>query len=130
MELITRRTLAATAASRWRQAYGRGAVPERLAVLARLDALGPNPPPDDVDAAMGEFESLTRVPRCDGCLAKGDVLVEFFKDPEYDGLCPACLLAAVELAHDADPVKAFALAVLRGDPQAVDAAKDVLVKGG
>jgi hypothetical protein len=106
--LITAATLAAGAAARWRANYPKGYVTARGPaddVHAALVALGPEPKPEDVNAAIGN-ESWTRVPACDCCEAEDlPLVVEMGQPADVDSatlvVCPECLAEAAELAAKA-----------------------------
>jgi hypothetical protein len=100
--LITRKTLAANAAKRWRASYDPAFVladgEKAGAIHKALLALGPNPAPDAVDAVIGNT-SWTTLDDCDGCGKKTAKLVRVGQEPDYDSrtacLCPRCLRAAM-----------------------------------
>jgi hypothetical protein len=114
--LITRATLAASAAGRWREQYT-GSVnpgfhwynPNDLTTYEQLVALGPAPDPDDVDRVIGNG-AWTFTPACNGCCKPGDGTprVRVGDEPGYESntvyLCLDCVKAAVKAFADAGPV--------------------------
>lgn len=112
--LITRESLAAGAAERWREQYEDYWTSERPALgvglrgksvinsrdtYERLVALGATPDPDDVDGVIGNT-SWTTSPRCDGCGRIGTgprVMVGAESDYESPTacLCVDCVKAAL-----------------------------------
>lgn len=104
--LITRQHLAAAAAVRWADQYRShlGSGDDKDLIHKSLVALGPNPAPDDVDAAIGN-RSWTHT-ACDACEKRGlyyaGPVVEVGAKPDYESatarLCFSCLSAAVAVA--------------------------------
>lgn len=106
MKTITRKTLAATAAERWKEQYSnsldwevfRHSQPRRD-TYNELLALGPNPSPNDIDETIGN-DSWTSVPRCSECSSRPDCVVEIGEEPDYESstawMCRKCLRAAIE----------------------------------
>ncbi|WP_414554781.1 hypothetical protein [Stenotrophomonas forensis] len=99
--VITRKTLAAGAAQRWENQYAGWSAKdgEKAKVLLQLQALGPDPDPDAVDAIVGN-RSWTEVPSCNGCNAADcSVVVTVGETPGYESstahLCEKCVLAAL-----------------------------------
>ncbi|WP_164087106.1 hypothetical protein [Stenotrophomonas maltophilia] len=99
--VVARRTLAAMAAKRWKNQYAGWADGDgsKAGVLLQLQALGPNPDPDAVDAVVGN-RSWTTVPSCNGCNAADcSVVVTVGETPGYESstahLCEKCVLAAL-----------------------------------
>lgn len=111
--LISRESLAAGAAERWREQYedywtserpslgvglrGRAVINSRD-TYERLVALGPTPTPDDVDRVIGN--SWTTPPKCDACCGRTmSPIVRVGDEPDYDShtahLCLDCATAAV-----------------------------------
>ena len=100
-KLITRETLAACAAAEWRRTYPGTFWPEKTAIGNKLEALGINPSPDAVDAAIGN-DSWTNVPECGGCGDKSPpAVVQVGEELDYESstanLCAACLADAVRV---------------------------------
>lgn len=99
MKLFTRFTMASEAAARWAEQYG-GRRKSTAAIHRKLQALGPNPHPDDVDKAIG-FSGWTTPPYCNECGASGVPTVQLGDEPDYDSstacICGACLLKALQL---------------------------------
>lgn len=103
--LITRASLAATAAKRWMSihvAYGRcsgdgevtwfwSGAPKSKAIHAQLLALGPTPNPDDVDRIMGD-PVWTEAPACEACERAWPAVVRI-AEPVARHLCLECVKA-------------------------------------
>lgn len=99
--IITRRTLAAGVAQRWKNQYAGWSAEdgEKMKVLHQLQALGQAPDPNAVDAVIGN-RSWTTVPSCDGCNAPDcSAVVTVGEAPDYESstahLCEACVMAAL-----------------------------------
>lgn len=101
MFVMTRKTLAKTAMNRWRLQYAK-AIRENQGMLygiwRRLEALGNDPSPESVDAAIG-VKSWTKVPRCDECKREVNAVVEVGDLADYESstarICIDCLRRAV-----------------------------------
>ena len=94
MELITRKTKAATVAADWEKFYGKGKYGEsKKEVGAKLRALGPNPCPDKVDE-LAEGTHWTRLPPCDECGDKAEALVNIDRHVK---VCKRCVCKALAL---------------------------------
>jgi hypothetical protein len=108
MLVVSRKTKAAAAVARWEYQYrGSGRLfdgRKPADILKRLKALGDNPDPDAVDAAIGG-EGWTCRPQCDECGEANDVVIQLGQEPDYESatasICPACLKKALELASNA-----------------------------
>ena len=102
MKVITRRRAAADVPARIRRQYeGRlGTYPDMAKKLARVEALGRGPDPDDVAAIMGEGW-LSRA--CNECEEEADPVVEVGDEPDYESstawVCLDCLRGAVAMAE-------------------------------
>ena len=93
MDLITRKTRAATVAADWEKFYGGGKYGEsKKAVGAELRALGPNPCPDKVDE-LTEGKYWTRIRPSDECGHKVDALVSLDRHVQVCKPCAAKALA-------------------------------------
>lgn len=97
MRVISRKGEAATAAKRWSDTYSSGKYgDDKLLILDKLEALGPNPHPDDVDAVIGN-KSWTNC-YCDECQTAYEQVIEVGQEPTYDSstarLCKDCALKA------------------------------------
>jgi hypothetical protein len=110
MKLITRQTLAAEVAQRWKSryynprdgawyTYAGGNVAEKYEALL---ALGSSPLPEDVDKVIGN-DSWTIEPRCHECGANGGPVVQLGEEPDYESstacICPSCLNKALYLGE-------------------------------
>lgn len=107
MNLITRNSLAAQAAARWHENYFSQRTGEWLpsrvkdakAIFHRLEALGPNPPPAEVDAIIGN-DAWTHF-RCHECglYNQEGGAVELGEPPDYESntatICLECLRKAL-----------------------------------
>ena len=107
MKKITRETLAAEAAERWRAQYpkARYVGTPKEGIHAALAALGSQPNPDDVDAAVGN-DSWTEVPTCGECgKSDSDFVFEVGAPPGYEShtayLCGACITELAQLSDSA-----------------------------
>lgn len=99
MILVTRRQLADTAAKRWAIQYPPDAWPEKQKITKALFALGDNPDPEAVDAAIGNDSWTTCL--CDHCNERVPQTVRLGHDPyESFTVCGKCLLAALELTEE------------------------------
>ena len=99
MELVTRATLAASAADDWERQYA-GDTPAHFAdVLEKLRALGPSPTPEAVDGVIGNV-SWTRL-ECEVCQKPQDRTVRLEDSHKEDkvNICPACLRAALAMVE-------------------------------
>ena len=101
MKLITRWTLAASAAETWRRHADKGHLwhnADIRRVQAALDALGPSPSPQAVDDAVGR--SVTTL-YCDECEEAVEEAVLLADREHADGgrICAACLLKALQLVE-------------------------------
>lgn len=98
--IITRQSLANEAAQRWRRQYADGRHgQDKLVIADRLDALGEQPNPDDVDAVIGN-SSWTRVPACDNC-GRPIPMVAMVGEPwDYESntahVCRVCVQAVAD----------------------------------
>jgi hypothetical protein len=106
---VTRAGRAAKAAASWRAYYehgqGRSYWSTKFLIAERLDALGPNPRPEDVNAVIGN-DTWTEL-QCDQCMEAKEEVIEF--DGEYAEddsgdygerlahLCVECLRAGLKL---------------------------------
>ncbi len=99
MKLITRASRAAEAATFWRRQYGDGYDGWPGPITRALEALGPNPDPDAVDAAIGN-PSWTECFACDECGQPGPV-VRLGEEPECARICQDCLRKALALFEGA-----------------------------
>lgn len=104
-EVITRQTLANSAAQNYEATYGGARASFRLSngrmshdVLRALRALGPTPSPDDVDATVGN-SSWTTPERCSACGVAADAVVRVGMALDYESLtaylCGRCLAEAL-----------------------------------
>lgn len=94
MDIITRKTRAATVAADWEKFYGNGKYGKgKKEVGAKLRALGPNPCPDEVDE-LAEGTHWTRLPPCDECGAKAEALVSIDRHVK---VCKPCVSKALAL---------------------------------
>ena len=89
-KIITRHSMAATAAVRFGKSFGldhiRRKPPELMETHAKLLALGESPEPDDVEALAGY--QIT-VPECDCCGADGkDSVFELGEEPGLGEFAP------------------------------------------
>lgn len=113
MNLITRKTLAASALERFKVQYhgisdecrAFGLVDRTMGQLREaLRALGPSPDPDDVDRVITN-DSWTYVPLCNECKTQASAVVEIGEPTDYESstatVCLACLEEAVALARKA-----------------------------
>ena len=99
--VITRQTLANSAANRWREQYARFQIPDAKSIGNELAALGPTPNPDDVDRVVGN-KAWTIVPPCNGCGAENPhAVVHVGDEPNYEShtatLCTDCISELAEL---------------------------------
>lgn len=111
MKVITRQTLANTAAEQWKSNYfikGRWMkvlFGDSEQIYKQLAALGPNPNPDDVDAIIGN-NSWTSVRKCCECSERGPVIVQVGEPVGYEShtayLCSRCLGMAALLAESVE----------------------------
>jgi len=98
--VVTRQSLANDAVRRWSDRYSNGHYGvDKLEILRALEALGPTPTPEAVDAAIGNG-SWTMVPACSGCgAAQCEAVVQVGEDDDYESatawLCRDCAEAAV-----------------------------------
>ena len=102
MKLITRKGLAAKVAARWKNnyftngewRYGEG----KKEIYLRLEALGLNPTPEDVNKAIGN-SSWTDI-RCDECGESVEEVLQMGEPLDYESvpenICKPCLTLAVE----------------------------------
>ena len=102
MKLITRNGRAIQAAGRWKVSYfkngewryGEG----KKDIYLRLEALGSNPTPEEVNKAIGN-SSWTNV-RCDECNKYVEEVVQVGEEPDYESatanICKPCLILAME----------------------------------
>lgn len=95
MKKITRETLAASAAARWREQYRYRAQDRHQQTGRALKKLGQCPTPDDVDEVIGN-DSWTQVPTCSECRKDPtDFVVEVGEKEDYESrtafLCGACI---------------------------------------
>lgn len=94
MNIITRKTKAATVAADWEKFYGNGKYGEsQQEVGAELRALGPNPCPDKVDE-LAKGKHWTRLPPCDECGFKVKALVSIDRHVK---VCKPCVSKALAL---------------------------------
>ena len=101
MELETRQCLANTARERWERQYSRyGVTHWSHSVTEKLRQLGKNPPPDEVDKAIGN-SSWTTSRKCDECGEKSSMIVMLGEKPDYESntarICRSCLEKALQL---------------------------------
>jgi hypothetical protein len=102
MKLITRKGLAPKVAARWKDTYfkngewryGEG----KEDIYLRLEALGSNPTPEEVNKAIGN-SSWTDV-RCDECNKYVEEVVQVGEELDYESatanICKPCLILAME----------------------------------
>jgi len=99
MRIITRQTVADTAAERWASQY-RHDKSMRVTTLRRINALGKHPNPDDVDRVIGN-DSWTRTPCCDECGAENVPVLLVGQEPDYESatacLCGDCVRQAFSI---------------------------------
>jgi hypothetical protein len=94
MDLITRKTRAATVAADWELFYGGGKYGEgQKDVGEKLRGLGPAPCPDRVDELAGNTY-WTRIRTCDECGDKVGALVSIDKHVQ---ICKPCVSKALAL---------------------------------
>jgi len=99
--LITREQVAAQTAERFRRQYGPnfGVYPwgDSAEVLKQLNALGPSPAVEDVEALCQGWTLLS----CDECGDRVDQVVQVGQEPDYESstacLCWKCAVNAVAL---------------------------------
>lgn len=104
MEIVSRKSKAASTAERWARQYGindgisTSALGSMYEKYNRLVDLGHSPDPDDVDNVLGN-KSWTRLD-CDECGWAVDVAMQLGND-DVDGvfICYRCLEKAVTLAR-------------------------------
>lgn len=110
MKVITRESLARSAAERWARQYrmDREATSEHdlrtHEIGYRLRGLGPNPEPDDVDRVIGNG-SWTRPPSCNECGTDAQgLVVRVGEEPDYESstahLCLRCVGKLLLLVGD------------------------------
>ena len=106
MELITRKSLAAKALSRWNAQYGErpdasqtSFIGNWRAIAIGLESLGEAPDPDEVDRVIGNG-SWTEC-RCDECRKAVDAVVLVGEEPNYESatamLCRDCAVQAARI---------------------------------
>lgn len=101
MKVITRHTLAASAAARWAYQYKHPnhRNPDTVLKAEKLAALGMNPDPDEVDRIIGNTSWTTT--KCDQCKATNMPVVEVGEERDYESdtalLCLSCLNGAVAM---------------------------------
>ena len=102
MYLITRQNLADKAAQRWGEQYAVNPTSEQTTILARLNALPPGAPPDDIDQIIGNG-SWTKL-ECDECGTIVDAIIQLGQEPDYESstasVCFDCLKAAIKLSRN------------------------------
>ncbi len=108
MKLITRQTKTKQAQRRWYDHYGPfegknasiWAGTDKEEVHKKLVALGDNPSPDEVDAAIGN-DSWTSPGSCDECGSEDSPIVHLGQEPDYESntawVCEACLIDSLGL---------------------------------
>jgi hypothetical protein len=98
MKLITRQTQANIAAKRFSD-VGEPYLTKRSEEIKKLNELGENPNPDNVDEIIGN-KSFTST-RCDECFENGVDVVEVGEDPDYESctahICMSCLAKALNI---------------------------------
>lgn len=102
MRVIRRTENAKGMADRWRDVYCRNGNwlydDGKRTIWEKLAALGTNPHPDDVDAAIGNG-SWTEC-RCDECRGLFEEVVEVGQEPDYESatarICKGCLTMALD----------------------------------
>ena len=106
MKIITRQSLANTAANRWAVQYSSSMNQDRAQTLEDLRDLGPTPDPDSVDAIIGNSSWTTT--RCDECGTKNIPVVELGDDPDYPDtssticVCLSCLNSAINMIESSE----------------------------
>lgn len=107
--LITQKTLAASAARAWLEAYGRdggGFGNDKVEILRALEALGPKPSAKAVNEIIGN-DLWTQVPECDACGKRKRMAVRVGAAPDYESatahLCVSCLREAIALTDPTEP---------------------------
>lgn len=114
MQKITRHSAAATVAARWRAQYGDKPAGYRLAkgadpqeILRKLEALGAEPNPDDVDAVIGGPGWTNGDRYCNECNSSDVDVVQLGDEPDWESstakICGACLLKALMLIDGDSP---------------------------
>lgn len=108
MKLVTRHSLAALAAARWKKQYPRNTRSQFRAdkkwsneIYAELVGLGDHPDPDDVDRVIGN-NSWTLPGMCWECRENKPQLVQLLnvvEDVEFE-LCGDCLIKALNLFEE------------------------------
>lgn len=108
MRLITIASNAAEAAQRWKQQYfvertgeWKSCFTDPELVHRKLIALGDSPPPEAVDAIIGN-SSWTRLDtQCGECGQRTDPIIQIGQEPDYEShtayVCRDCLKAALDL---------------------------------
>lgn len=102
MNLITRKGLATKVAKRWKNSYFKNGEwrygEDKENIYLRLEALGSNPTPEDVNQAIGN-NSWTNV-RCDECDRQAAEVVQIGEDLDYESctanVCKECLVTAIK----------------------------------
>lgn len=108
MQIITPQTLAAEAAKAWAEQYSEKPYyvgSDKVAIYESLLALGDNPTPEQVNAAIGN-KSWTTPPTCSECGdSEADTVVQVGEEPDYESdtayLCLACVEKLWELVGQA-----------------------------
>tara|TARA_R110000744_G_scaffold84463_2_gene165300 strand:- start:1010 stop:1297 length:288 start_codon:yes stop_codon:yes gene_type:complete len=95
MKLITRQTMADSAADRWALQYRGDAWGNKLDTFEQLLALGENPQPDRVDMIIGNH-SWTRT-ECHECGAENIDVVEVGQESGTADICKYCLKTALAM---------------------------------
>lgn len=67
----------------------------RAEIIARLEALGPNPSPEKVDEAIG-CNSWTRL-WCHECIKDAECVIRVGDDEHPHDICPACVFEMLRL---------------------------------
>lgn len=99
--LVTTKTQAKTAASRWTTAYVGTTNASHAAITRKLGALGPDPEPEEIDRIIGN-DSWTDPGTCNGCGSRDrQPRVIVGDEPDYESctatLCEKCAYVAVAL---------------------------------
>ena len=103
MRKITKNSRANEVLAGWKRQYGEGTYwqedEEKQDILDKLENLGVNPFPDDVDSVIGN-DSWTRT-KCDECNASNVDVIQIGQDPDYESstaeICKDCLAKALDL---------------------------------
>lgn len=110
MNIITRKSLAAYAAMRWKGRYFNEnnlhpwLSDDKEKTHSDLIALGENPNPDDVDSIIGNDSWTATI--CDECGSKNVAVVVIGEPRDYESstaeICKDCLATAIEMVNEND----------------------------